>query len=221
MAVVTLVITLPRTTDFLWPLQPFRYLHTVYVLMIIMLAGVSAAKHTWPTAVAAGVLAAIMCAVQFVQYPPAEAHHIDLPGLAARNGYVQAFLWAREHTPKEAYFALDPEYMRYSNAYGFRALGERSQMADISKDGGVVTVAPQLATEWKREVDALRAWREFTVADFARLRRDFGVQWVIVNGTYRPLRRGLDCPFYTSAAPAGAAVCRTPSAPLLSGSASN
>ena len=219
MLAVTLVMSLPRATDFLSPLQPFRYLHTVYVLMIITAAGLLVRKRVWPVAAAAVVLAGVMCAVQFVEFPPDIAHHIDWPGLRPLNGYVQAFLWVRDHTSKDAYFALNPSYMRDSANYGFRALAERSQMADISKDAGVVTVSPQLAAEWKREVDALRG-DDSTASTFAYLRREFGVDWVIMPWNKHVLN-AFDCPFQSSAPPAGALVCRTPSAPLALSGASN
>jgi hypothetical protein len=185
-------------------------------------AGLLAAKRVWLAAAASAVLATVMCVVQFVQFGIfSGTPHIDVPGQASGNAYVEAFLWARDHTGKDAYFALDPEYMRYSATYGFRALAERSQMADLSKDAGVVTVSPNLAGEWKREVDAIRGWNSFSAADFTRLRRDFGVEWVIVRDAYHP-PLGLDCPFATpSHMSAGAAVCRTPAAPLPSLPASN
>jgi hypothetical protein len=231
MCVITLATTFPRATDFLWPLQPFRYLHTVYVLMILVAGGLLARRHMRITIAIAGSLALTMCYVQVVQFGLGGAHHIDVPGLASDNAYVQAFVWARDHTPKDAYFALDPEYMRYSDNYGFRALAERSQMADVSKDAGVVTVSPQLASEWKREVDALRGWNNFRVDDFVRLRRDFDVEWVVLPALWHKTPRVLDCPFVSDGgflavkqATGGiyyAAVCRTPSAPLPPPGASN
>src|SRR3954452_7188435 len=112
MCVVTLAVTLPHATEFLWPLQPFRYLHTVYVLMIMAAAGLLAAKRVWPAAAASAVLATVMCVVQFVQFGIfSGTPHFDVPGQASGNAYVEAFLWARDHTGKDAYFALDPEYM--------------------------------------------------------------------------------------------------------------
>jgi hypothetical protein len=64
-----------------------------------------------------------------------------------------------------------------------------------------VTIAPKLAEEWWRQVQALRGWPSFQPADFRRLQRDFGVNWVVV-GT--PQRGGLICPYQNSEV----AVCR-------------
>jgi hypothetical protein len=217
----TMLITLPLATEFLWPLQIARYLHTVYVVMILIAGGLLARKRAWISVGLSIVLGAVMCQVQFDQFAPAGAHHIDLPGLESHNAYVQAFLWTREHTPKNAYFAIDPEYMRYSGEYGFRALAERSQMADIVKDAAVVTVAPQLAAEWKREVNATHGWGDFSLADFARLRRDFGVEWVVLTAKRGNVPPGMECPYLSpatfvtelhdrAATVNRAAVCRTP-----------
>ena len=37
------------------------------------------------------------------QFPASE--HVELPGRASSNAWVQAFLWARSNTPQDAYFA--------------------------------------------------------------------------------------------------------------------
>ena len=74
----------------------------------------------------------------------------------------------------------------------------RKQMAELQK---VIADAPKLAEEWWRQVQALRGWPSFRLADFRRLRRDFGVSWVVV-GT--PQRDGLTCPYQNSEL----AVCR-------------
>ena len=55
------------------------------------------------------------------------------------------------HTPKEAVFALDPNYMVLpgEDAHGFRAVAERSVLADNVKDSGAVSLFPKLAAEWE------------------------------------------------------------------------
>ena len=214
MCVLTFFISLPRSTDFLWPLQPFRYLHTVYLLMFLigggLLARIVLKGHVWRWVVALLPLAAGMSFAQFEQF--ADSAHIDIPGARPTNPYVEAFQWVRDNTPRDAYFALHPDYMTepMNNNYGFRAIAERSQMADISKDAAVVTVAPPLAPEWKRQVDAIREWNSLTHDDFVRLRHDFGVGWLIID-----LRKAdalqLVCPYHTSPRQGTSiAVCRTP-----------
>jgi len=50
----------------------------------------------------------------------------------------QAFDWAKHNTPVDSLFALDPRYMELpgEDYHGFRALAERSVLADDLKDQG-------------------------------------------------------------------------------------
>ena len=104
-----------------------------------------------------------------------------------------------------AYFALDPYYLRApgDDYYGFRALAERSQLADEIKDGAVVTQVPELGPVWARQVAAEQGWEHFQLADFERLKAEFGVDWVLVS---YPQPAGLTCPWHNSAL----TVCRVP-----------
>jgi len=81
-------------------------------------------------------------------------------------------------------------------------LAERSQLADI-KDGGAVTQVPELADEWIRQVQAQRGWNNFKLADFERLRAEFGVNWVLVSD---PPPAGLACEWHNGTL----SVCRIP-----------
>ncbi|HEX9759764.1 MAG TPA: hypothetical protein VGA40_02540, partial [Candidatus Acidoferrales bacterium] len=69
---------------------------------------------------------------------------------------------------------------------------ERSMMADWVKDRAVTALTPELAYEWRKEVAARDHWDDFGARDFARLKRDHGVQWIIWE---RPQLAGLDCPY--------------------------
>ena len=103
----------------------------------------------------------------------------------------------RDHTPTDAYFALDPNYMRApaEDEHGFRALAERSRMADRLKDSGVVSMFPKLAETWRDQVRSLDGWQNFKAPEFERLRRDYGVTWVILQNS---APTGLPCPFQHS-----------------------
>ena len=70
--------------------------------------------------------------------------------MAARNLWVQAFVWIRGNTPKDALFALDADYINAAgeDAQCFRAIAERSALPDYSKDGGEASIAPELADAW-------------------------------------------------------------------------
>jgi hypothetical protein len=57
--------------------------------------------------------------------------------------------------------------------HGFRAVAERSVLADRLKDSGAVSLFPAFAADWKTQVDAQRGRRAFQLADFERLARGF------------------------------------------------
>ena len=95
----------------------------------------------------------------------------SFPGRESANPWLQAFTWIRHNTPKDAYFALDPNYLALpgEDYHSFRALAERSQLADAIKDTAVVTQVPELGPAWAKQVDAQAGWDRFQFADFARL----------------------------------------------------
>ena len=131
--------------------------------------------------------------------------HLELPGRAPANPWLQAFAWSRVNTPESAYFALDPHYMEMPSEdfHGFRALAERSQLADAVKDDAVVTQVPELGPVWASQVAAEQGWRNFKRADFERLKKGFGVDWVLAAF---PQPDGLACPWHNDAL----AVCEIP-----------
>src|SRR5206468_1871202 len=118
--------------------------------------------------------------------------HVEWPGRASSNPWVQAFEWIRDHTPADSYFALDPAHMAMDgeDEQGFRAIAQRSMLADAVKDSGAATMFPALADEWAEQVDAQAGWKKFGVADFERLKRRYGVNWVVVE---QPGVDGLAC----------------------------
>jgi hypothetical protein len=185
-------------------LQPLRSLFLIYLLLFICsgaLAGEYLLKtHRWRWL----ALFLPLCAGMFYaqrQLFPASAH-IEWPGVKSKNDWVQAFEWTRENTPVTAMFALDPYHMRIpgEDVNGFRAIAERSMLADAVKDSGAASMFPPLADEWLRQVDAQRGWRDFQPADYHRLQTEFGVNWVVVQNPVT----GLDCPYQNTAV----SVCR-------------
>ena len=99
-------------------------------------------------------------------------------------------------------FAIDPDYMLLpgEDKHGFRAVAERSVLADRVKDSGAVSLFPGLATDWNNQVRAQSGWERFSVADFQRLARQYPVTWVVTGHS----TAGMDCPYRES----GLAVCR-------------
>ena len=131
--------------------------------------------------------------------------HLEWPGSAPRNPWLEAFAWIRDHTPTNSYFAAGTGYMQRpgEDYHGFRALAERSVLADLAKDSAVATQVPRLSKRWQDEVDAQLGWEHFRLADFQRLKNRFGVDWVLIE---RPVVEGLQCPYENVAV----LVCRVP-----------
>ena len=181
----------------LTPLQPMRFLHLIYFCMTLV-GGCLIGKYflkasAWRWALFLVVINAGMYASQRALYPG--SLHLELPGRRSANPWLQSFAWIRNNTPADAYFAMDPRYLEApgEDYHSFRALAERSQMADALKDTAVVTQVPDLGPDWDRQVTAQAGWKEFKIADFQRLKADFGVDWVLVS---YPQTAGLDCPWH-------------------------
>jgi hypothetical protein len=75
---------------------------------------------------------------------------------------------------------------------GFRALAERSRLADANKDSGAVAMFPPLADEWWEQFQAQKDWQHFTRADFLRLREKYQVGWTVLQTL------NLSCPYRNS-----------------------
>ena len=204
---LAMVMLAPPTLIRLTPLQPMRYLQLVYFFMALVAGGLLGRfllkSSPWRWAAFLLLFNAGMMAAQCAEFPASQ--HIEWPGRAPSNPWLQAFAWIRNHTPTSAYFALDPEYLKApgEDYHGFRALAERSQLADAVKDAAAVTQVPELGPEWERQVAAEEGWPRFHLAEFERLEREFGVDWVLVS---LPQSAGLDCRWHN----AELAVCAIP-----------
>lgn len=185
----------PRLENFA-RLQPMRAFHLIYVIFFAVLGGLLGeyvlAGRPWRYLVLFVPLGASMYMLQDSQFP--SSAHVEWPGYGYDNVWNAAFSWVRLHTPKDAVFALDPDYMlsRREDQHGFRAVAERSVLADAVKDSGVVSLFPGLASEWKDEVNAQTGWRNFGRRDFERLATRYPVTWIV---TATPVPPGLTCPY--------------------------
>lgn len=178
----------------LTPLQPMRFLHLIYLFMVLV-GGCLIGKYLLrcsPLRWAAFLM--IACVGMFASQRSlfAASPHLELPGTSSSNPWLEAFAWIRNNTPVDAYFALDPRYLAApgEDYHSFRALAERSQLADMIKDPAVVTQVPELGPDWDGQTKALSGWEKFTIADFKRIRAAVGVDWVLVS---YPAPSGLDC----------------------------
>lgn len=197
--VLGLIITsLPQFTRFL-EIQPMRSFQLIYILLFVVAGGLMSEyvlkNGWWRWLVLFTPLCAGMSYAQRQLFP--STVHIEWPGRKTGNEWVQAFIWIRENTPVNAYFALDPDHMRQpgEDQHGFRAVAERSMLADRVKDSGAVTMFPALANDWLEQVSDQESWKRFGLPDFERLRQKYGVNWVVLQ---RPGVVGLSCP-YTNA----------------------
>jgi len=197
--VMALMFTVPDKFERFRPFEPMRFLHLIYLLMVLIAGGMVGQfllkRHPMRWLVLFVPLSCGMFYAQRQMYPAVA--HLELPGIPSRNGWVEAFHWISKNTPVDSLFALDPHYLELpdENYHGFRALAERSVLTDAVKDAGMAARVPRLAPRWQREVDAQRGWRDFKRPDFLRLKADFGVDWVVLAA---PGVDGLPCPHQNS-----------------------
>jgi hypothetical protein len=205
--VVAMLLLWPASLITFSALEPMRYLHIVYIFMALIGGGylgryvLKGRPLRW--ALFLLVVNAPMFFAQRQLY--AGTPHLELPGMAPSNPWLQAFDWIKHNTPTNAYFALDPHYLSIpgEDYHGFRALAERSALADAVKDTSVVTKVPQLGPAWIEQNRAQAGWSHFQLADFERLKSIYGVDWVLVS---YPQPAPLDCRWHNDFL----AACRIP-----------
>ncbi len=91
----------------------------------------------------------------------------------------------------------DPLYIERpgEDFHGFRALAERSMLADDIKDRAVATFDFRVAEAWLTRSEAQRNWRNFSRADLLGLKQRFGVDWVLFERGAPPDSGDLPCPY--------------------------
>jgi Dolichyl-phosphate-mannose-protein mannosyltransferase len=202
---VALILMLPVRLERLRSLEPMRFLHLVYV-MLVLLSGGLLARYLLKRSVLRWLLLFVpLCAGMFYaqrQLYPGTVH-LELPGRPSGNDWVEAFRWISHNTPVDSQFALDPRYMEMpgEDYHGFRALAERSVLADALKDPCIVVRVPSLGPRWLREMNAQNGWRDFQKPDFLRLKSQLGVDWVVLTN---PPVAGMTCSYSNQRV----AVCR-------------
>ncbi len=182
-------------------LQPMRAFHLLYAIFFALLGGLIGeyvlGRKLWRWAALLVPLGAGMWLGQGNAY--SSSPHVELPGRTGDNPWLAAFYWIRANTPKDAVFALDPNYFAQpgEDQHGFRAIAERSVLADNLKDSGPVALFPRLAEEWKRQATVQTHLDQFEPRDFERLRALYPVTWIVIQApvTAAPGPAFATCPY--------------------------
>jgi hypothetical protein len=195
-----LALSIPKSFETLARLQPLRSLHLLYILMFLFAGGLLGEYvlrgRAWRWIALFLPLSVGMFAAQRALFPASA--HIEWPGVPPKNPWAQAFVWIRANTPPDTLFGIDPFYMQIpgEDTIGFRALAQRSRTVDVNKDSGAVSMFPPLAEKWSEQMQAASGWENFRAEDFVRLKKQYGVSWVVMQ---QPDSRGLACLYQNSA----------------------
>ncbi len=165
-------------------LQPLRIFQIIYILMILGLGAtlgervLQRKKTHW--AITFTLLAIIMVLADRQTFP--RSAHLELPWRQTRNGWQRAFEWISQNTPVDALFALDAHYVTHpgEDAQTFRAIAERSALADYSKDGGEASISPDLTAAWAAGQAAQTGLNTASDAQRMATLRPLGVGWIVL-----------------------------------------
>ena len=195
--VAAAVLSLSPDFEMFVRLQPLRTFHLITLVFVLFLSAMAgeylAEKRKWVPVVMFIPLAVGMFIVSRLTYP--HSPQIEIPSSTSSNPWVNTLLWIRTHTPENAVFAVDSRYFKDDqvDVHGFRATSARSALADYYKDGGVVSLFPALADEWKQMSNATYGLNHFSVAQFQSLRREYpAVSWTVIHGN---APQGMICPY--------------------------
>ncbi len=100
---------------------------------------------------------------------------LHFPNLLPITPWIQAQLWAREHTTKNAVF-MTP----WRRPSGFPIFSQRSTVADW-ESGGDVKFNYSFARQWEAKRDDLQNFDQFTTADFCRLRMKYDFDYLVTK----------------------------------------
>jgi hypothetical protein len=188
-------------------LQPIRSFLFVYYCMFLILGGLLGQywlkRVAWRWALLACALGGLMYGFARATYPALA--QVELPWVETQNPWAEAFLWIRAHTPVDAVVALDADYIQAEgeDAQGFRALAERSSLADFSKDGGSASIFPALAEKWMIEHTADTELSRMSDDERVQRMAPFGVHWLVLRES---AATELACPYRNELVK----VCRLP-----------
>lgn len=190
------------------PLQPLRAFHIIYAVGVILCGGALALLFMRSRLAAAALILLLfagMALAESASWPG--CNRIEWPGISPANPCQQAFLWIRSHTPRDAVFAFDPQFVYWpgEDEQGFRALAERDHLAD-DKDAGIVALLPRLAPRWAAQRNAAATISSAADPDRRAALLHAGANWLLLPSSSPTT---LPCPFHNQAVQ----VCQLPSRP--------
>jgi len=205
-AVATLLFVHVSGPFFLVRLQPLRALHILYVVGVVLFGGwlgsvLGRGRMQWALALLLVVVAGALFATQRSIYPLSA--HVEWPGAKPRNPWAQAYLWIRENAPANAVFAANPAviFRPGVDMQGFRAIAERSMLADDKDQGVAAAVDPSLAETWDTQRNAQLGIETMTDAERKQRLRPLGATWLLLPASSAT---NFPCPYKNAAAK----VCR-------------
>ncbi|HWG57630.1 MAG TPA: DUF6798 domain-containing protein [Candidatus Acidoferrales bacterium] len=207
----SLAVMIPQKFAALAIYQPARGYQLVYIFLLLIGGGWLGERLLRRSTARWAMLFLPLCFGMFyaqLQLFPAD-RHIEWPGSAPANPWLRAFAWIRTNTPENAVFALDPNYMALpgEDQQGFRAIAERSSLADANKDWSAAVMFPglPLADHCLEQIRAASPWNALGVAGLRTLNRAYGVNWVVLDEPRgAPASGDLNCPYRNRAV----SVCR-------------
>jgi hypothetical protein len=199
-ALAAIGLGIPARLEALTRLQPLRCMALGTMILVVAGGGLLGRfvlrRELWRWLFLFLPLSLAMFCAQRQVFPASQ--HIEWPGAQPRNPWAQAFDWIRDHTPVDAFFALNPAHMELpgEDENGFRARAQRSMLADRVKDKGAASMFPPLSVLWSQQIASQNGWEHFGQKDFDRLRQQYGVTWIVVEQRSAEIRTGgWPCPY--------------------------
>jgi hypothetical protein len=125
--------------------------------------------------VAAGVLPSSLADASFVSPEGFGPKTVHLPGRLPVTPRVEAQLWAREHTPRDAVFMAP-----WRHPGGFPVFSHRSTVADW-ESGGDVKFSYAFARRWQGQKNDLEHFDALGTSDFCGLRRKYRFDYIVTK----------------------------------------
>lgn len=188
---------------FLVRLQILRSFQILYLVGVVLLGGWLGKvlwyqkKTRWLLFVMLAAASGGLYAAQWAAFP--NSAHVEWPGLKPQNQWVQAYLWIRKNTPTDAVFAADPDLELHvgEDMQGFRAITERSLLADNKDQGVAAVVNPSIAGVWARQRDAQIGIDKMSDQEREEKLKPLGVTWMLLSAS---AKTSFPCPYENAVA---------------------